>query len=1081
MANSNFSYLEKEYPILFNIGHAAEVNLNDDPVTCMFKLRQFGEKLSEILFNEHKLEFPFENTFHNRLKTLEFERILPDAVKDLLFTIKNKGNIAIHENNGTLEDAKGILFAAFKVSKWFYQSYSEENCDLSGIKFHVPEKPDTQQSLADLERQYNELEQKFEVLLKERDITELTKEKLQEIQQRSNLAAKKIDMSEAETRVLIDAQLRLAGWEADTNKLNYKLHKTLPQRGKKIAIAEWPTENKWADYALFIGTELYGLVEAKKYATDISTDLRQSKIYAELVKADNEASLLGIWENYKVPFLFSTNGRPYLEQIKTKSGVWFLDVRAKRNASRPLNGWYSPEGLVKLFEKNTNEAEDKLKNESANFLENKSGLALRKYQVKAIEAVENTILNNTENRRILVAMATGTGKTRTIIGLCYRLIQSNRFRRILFLVDRTLLANQAINFFKDNKIVGLNTFSEIYDVKGLKNLIPDIDTRLHFATVQGMVKRLFYNDSDEGIPSIDQYDCIIIDEAHRGYLLDREIEEDDLEFKNQNDYVSKYRMVLDYFDAYAIGLTATPALHTTEIFGSPVYTYSYREAVIDGYLIDHDPPYIIKTKLGEEGIVWEKGVKPKVLDKESNSIIELEKLEDELKIDIAGFNKLVITENFNRTVIKQLVKELDPEGDEKTLIFAATDEHADRVVQYLKEEFEKIGIDIADDAIQKITGKSYDPQEQVTRFKNEKYPNIAVTVDLLTTGIDVPSICNLVFLRRIKSRILYEQMLGRATRRCDEINKESFRIYDAVKVYETLQDYTQMKPVVVNPNTTFQQLVDEFKLIDREERAKRQIEQIVAKIQRKKQYINEQQKEQFKYNTKGIEIDDFIEMLIKNPTPQSVDQLIQLTGLWKFLDELKPTPSFMLVSEHEDEYLTTERGYGKADKPEDFLENFSKFIKENQNKITALNIVCTRPSDLDRNSLKELMLILDQQGFNTRSLKAAWKATKNEDIAADIISYIRTLAIGSSLISHEDRIKRAVNEIRNMYAWNKVQLKWIDRFEKQLLKETILRIEDLNEDPFDDAGGFDRLNKIFEDRLNEIVFKLNEKLYSEIA
>jgi type I restriction enzyme R subunit len=189
----------------------------------------------------------------------------------------------------------------------------------------------------------------------------------------------------------------------------------------------------------------------------------------------------------------------------------------------------------------------------------------------------------------------------------------------------------------------------------------------------------------------------------------------------------------------------------------------------------------------------------------------------------------------------------------------------------------------------------------------------------------------------------------------------------------------------------------------------------------------------------------------------------------------------MLVSEHEDEYLTTERGYGKADKPEDFLENFSKFIKENQNKITALNIVCTRPSDLDRNSLKELMLILDQQGFNTRSLKAAWKATKNEDIAADIISYIRTLAIGSSLISHEDRIKRAVNEIRNMYAWNKVQLKWIDRFEKQLLKETILRIEDLNEDPFDDAGGFDRLNKIFEDRLNEIVFKLNEKLYSEIA
>jgi type I restriction enzyme R subunit len=116
-----------------------------------------------------------------------------------------------------------------------------------------------------------------------------------------------------------------------------------------------------------------------------------------------------------------------------------------------------------------------------------------------------------------------------------------------------------------------------------------------------------------------------------------------------------------------------------------------------------------------------------------------------------------------------------------------------------------------------------------------------------------------------------------------------------------------------------------------------------------------------------------------------------------------------------------------------------------------------------------------------RSLKNAWKDAKNEDIAADIISYIRTLAIGSSLVSHEDRISRAVDTIRKMHSWNKVQLKWIDRFEKQLLKETILRLEDLNEDPFDKDGGFDRLNKIFENRLTDVVMKLNENLYSDIA
>lgn len=1081
MTQSNFSYLEKEFPILWNIGQAAEFNLYEDPVTCLFKLRQFGEVLTEYLFEEHRIEFPYDNSFHNRLKTLEFESILPGNVKDLLHTVKNKGNIAVHQNKGTIDDAKGTLFSSFKVAKWFYQSYSEENKVISDVKFHLPEKLDARHALHEAEQKYQELEEQFKKLLRERDTNALPEEKQQEIQTRSQRAAKKIEMSEAETRELIDEQLRQAGWEVDTDKLNYKLHKTIPQRGKKMAIAEWPAQSKWADYALFIGTQLYGIVEAKKYANDISTDLRQSKIYAELVEPKHEASLLGSWGNYKAPFLFSTNGRPYLKQIETKSGVWFLDAREEHNTARALQGWYSPEGLVKLYEKNIKESEAKLKSESPDFLESINGLGLRVYQVDAIQAIENKLMQHPDDRRALIAMATGTGKTRTIIGLCYRLIQSNRFKRILFLVDRRLLGIQAINHFKDNKIVGLNTFSEIYDVKGLKDLVPDIDTRLHFATVQGMVKRLFYSDSDEGTPSVDQYDCIIIDEAHRGYLLDKEIDEDDLEFKNQIDYVSKYRMVLDYFDAYAVGLTATPALHTKEIFGSPAFTYSYREAVIDGFLIDHDPPHKIKTKLGEEGIKWEKGEKPKAFDKESNSIIELGELEDELKIEITGFNKQVITESFNRTVIQQLVKDLDPDGEEKTLIFASTDEHADLVVQILKEEFQNIGIDIADDAVQKITGKSYDPEEQLTRFKNEKYPVIAVTVDLLTTGIDVPAICNLVFLRRIKSRILYEQMLGRATRRCDEIDKESFQIYDAVKIYETLEDYTQMKPVVVNPGTTFQQLAQEFEHIDSEERTKRQIEQIIAKLQRKRRFLDDQKEEQFKYNTKGIDPDELIDLLKGDPSKNMVGRIVQLSGLWKFLDELKSSPNAILVSEHQDEWLGTERGYGNADKPEDYLDNFSKFIKENQNKITALNIVCTKPSELDRKSLRELQLALDQEGFNARSLIIAWKDSKNEDIAADIISFIRTLAVGSSLISHEERIKRAEEKIRNMQEWNKVQNKWIDRIEKQLLKETVLRVEDLNDSPFADEGGFDRLDKIFEHHLADVITQLNENLYTDIA
>ncbi|OKL38557.1 type I restriction-modification system endonuclease [Pontibacter flavimaris] len=1081
MTPSNFSFLEAEYPILFNIGQSAEYHLHTDPTASLMKLRLFAERLTVKLFEEHALEFPEENTQHQRLKLLAYEQVLPYNIKDILHHIRKSGNTASHTGESESGEAKHSLLLAFKLAKWFYETYGSLHTDISAVKFQVPANLDARHALKLLEEDYKELEERFSKLLAERNTQGLPEEKQQAIKQRSEKAASKLEMSEAETRQLIDEQLRKAGWEADTPALNFKKHKTLPQPNRNIAIAEWPAGPKWADYALFVGLELYAIVEAKKYAQDISTNLGQSKVYAELIEAKHEAKLLGRWGKYKVPFLFSTNGRPYLEQIKTKSGIWFLDVRQETNNSKPLQGWYSPEGLVNLRERDIAAANEKLLTTSLDFLMSKSGLGLREYQIKAIQAVEQKLIQQPEERRALIAMATGTGKTRTVIGLCYHLIQTNRFNRILFLVDRTLLGTQALNSFKDNKIVDLNTFADVYEVKELKDMVPGIDTRLHFATVQGMVKRLFYNESEEKLPSVDQYDCIIIDEAHRGYLLDKQLDEEDLNFKDQFDYISKYRMVLDYFDAYAVGLTATPALHTKEIFGTAVYTYSYREAVIDGFLIDHDPPYLIKTKLNEEGINWKKGEKPKAYDKESNSILELEELDDELNIDVAGFNKLVLNENFNRTVVQQLVKELDPNSDEKTLIFAATDNHADTVVAMLKEEFNKAGIELPDNAIEKITGNSYNPAEQVKKYKNEKYPNIAVTVDLLTTGIDVPAICNIVFLRKVKSRILYEQMLGRATRRCDDIQKETFRIFDAVRLYETLQDYTQMKPVVADPKVSFEQLAEELHHIDTNERAKKQLEQIVAKLQRKKHKMNEHHEAQFKYKSGGTEIDELIMQLLDEPVQQGIQQVVQLSGLWKFLDELKPAPAVQYVSEHEDAYLTTEKGYGKGQKPEDYLESFSKFIKEKQNEIAALNIICTNPKALNRESLKNLYLELGLKGFDDKSLKEAWKEVKNQDIAADIIAFIRTLAIGSALESREERIKRAVSKVRTMRNWNKTQLNWISRFESQLLAETVLQVEDLNKEPFKDSGGFQKLDKIFESQLTEVINTINDNLYIQTA
>jgi len=1026
------------------------------------------------------MEFPHQYGLHNRIRELKYENILPDQIATLLTRVRIKGNLGVHQGKASHNDAISSLLASFSISKWFVSTYGEESYpELSAQKFHKPENLDARHALKVLEEEFELRETEYQNKIAE--LTQLSANQQQDYKSKGEEKANALYYSERETRQLfIDPQLKAAGWEVDTLTLDYKSNKTLPQKGKNMAISEWPVTGGYADYALFIGLELYGVIEAKKYNTDISTNLSQSKRYAENIKPIVPLVILGEWRGYKVPYLFSTNGRNYLKQIETKSGIWFLDVRKVRNNARVLQGWYSPEGLKKLHLQDINSADNKLKNQSPDFLSDPSGLNLRDYQMTAISKVEESLLQFPNTRRLLLAMATGTGKTRTIIGLVYRLIQTNRFRRILFLVDRRLLASQAFDAFKDNKVADLNTFGEIYKVSGLKDVLPELETRLHFATVQSIVKRLFYSENPEQLP-VDAYDCIIVDEAHRGYLLDKEQDEEELEFKDQKDYVSKYRMVLEYFDSHAIGLTATPALHTTDIFGRPVYSYSYREAVIDGWLIDHEPPIKIKTELSENGITFKKGEKPEVYNPETNEIIELDALEDELNFEIDGFNKSVLSPSFNRTVITELVNHLDPEGEEKTLIFAARDDHADLIVKMLKEEFAEIGADVHDEAIIKLTGIVDKPKTQLKKFKNEIYPNIVVTVDLLTTGIDVPTICNLVFMRRVRSRILYEQMVGRATRLCDDINKEIFRIYDAVRLYEALEDYTSMKPVVVNPKTTMTQLAEELPQIRSTERIQKQLDQIVAKLHRKKPYITEDRDTKIEHTSEGLDFLNFINK-IQNLTPEEAQsELPQYIPTLRYIDKIKRSIKPTYLSNHPDSLIVAEQGYGKYQRPEDYIESFQKYIEENKNKITGLTLVCTKPSDLDRKSLKELRLQLDDEGFNSYLLNKAYKAAKNEDIAADIISYIRSHAIGSSLISHEERIKNAVDRIRNQQEWNKIQSKWLDRFEKQLIAESILQKEDLDKSPFSDAGGYRRLNKVFNNELDDLITKININLYNQSA
>ena len=418
---------------------------------------------------------------------------------------------------------------------------------------------------------------------------EAPKSEMQEFIARGEEAATKIDLDEAATRALIDQQLRDSEWEPDTKSLRHSAG-TRPMKGRNLAIAEWPTASGPADYALFVGLTLVGVVEAKRRRKNVSAAVDQSERYSSGMGAGDFVFPGGPWGDHKVPFVFAANGRSYLKQIETESGIWFRDTRRAENHRRALVNWPTPDGLSGQLEIDQDAATAALKVMPFEF-----GFPLRDYQQGAIKAVEEVL--GAGRRSMLLAMATGTGKTKLAIALLYRLLATKRFRRICFVVDRSALADQAAGEFSTTKIVSGKAFADIFGLKRLQDVTPESETKVHICTIQGLVKRVLYAADSSEAPPVDQYDLMVIDECHRGYLLDREMSDEELSFRGQEGYISKYRRVLEYFDAVKVGLTATPALHTTDIFGDPIFTYSYRQAVIDGYLIDHEPPVRIETAL----------------------------------------------------------------------------------------------------------------------------------------------------------------------------------------------------------------------------------------------------------------------------------------------------------------------------------------------------------------------------------------------------------------------------------------------------------------------------------------------------
>lgn len=1151
--SSNFAFLKEHDPVFFQLASTAEQVFASDPNTTLIKLRQLGEALAQDLASRAGIELEATTSQSDLLYKLSRDIQLDQNIRSLFHTLRIEGNKATHQFRTQHREALDGLKVARELCIWYHRAFGKAGSTFKAGAFVTPSDPSTplrelQSQIEQLKAQLSESSQQLEnnqqlagllkreaeeyaVLAEQMDAESRTHKQLaaeheaalnklrseheqslkalqqqlaakpqagQQVAHKTKQASSQFDLNEDLTRILIDQQLNDAGWEADSLDLTWSKG-ARPEKGKNKAIAEWPTNKpkENADYVLFAGPTPVAIVEAKRQRINVADRIPQAERYSRQLIISSDLQPAGSasgWADgqgghFHVPFAFACNGRPYVKQLEEQSGIWFRDLRSPSNLRRPLQDFYTPEGLNDRLQRSRAEAEAKLQQEGFAYLK------LRAYQENAIKAVEQALANN--RRQCLLAMATGTGKTRTIIGLMYRLLKSERFRRILFLVDRSALGQQAIEAFHEASLEQNHTLAQIYDIKELGDMAAEAETRIQVATVQAMVRRIFQSDNP---PPIDAFDCIIVDEAHRGYTLDQEMTEGELAVRDFSQYLSQYRRVLDYFDACRIGLTATPAKHTSEIFGKPVFTYSYREAVADDWLIDHEPPIRYETQLTQHGIRFEKGESVSVINTQTGEV-DVAELEDELTFNIESFNRRVITPAFDKVICDELAKELDPFGEEKTMIFCVNQAHAERVKNLLDEAFKAAyGEQYNEAAVRIITGQSDKVEQLIRRYKNEPNPNIAITVDLLTTGIDVPKICNLVFMRRVRSRILYEQMKGRATRRCDEIGKTVFRVYDPVDLYASLEAVDTMKPLVKNPNISLEQLVSELAsgashdapgsqddsshahdVLD-------QLSQRVMRILRKAQHKAEskpslKQKLDELQDAWGVEpakLHSHLHELGPQQAANFVRQHSQLISQLAAVSALLGSENYPVISTHTDELMVREQNYGQNQKPADYLESFNEFIHKQLNQSAALGVVVNRPKDLTREQLREVRLLLDQHGFSEASLKSAWRNQTNQEIAASIIGYIRQAAIGEALLPFDQRVTQSMQKIYALQPWTPVQRKWLERLAKQLVHEVIIDPQQVN-DAFRNDGGLKGLDRNLGGNLDLVLEALNDNLWQAVS
>ena len=916
---------------------------------------------------------------------------------------------------------------------------------------------------------------------------------------------------EKQARVLIDQHLRDAGWIIqDPNAINL-------DEGVGIAVREFPLKTGYADYLLYADGKAIGVVEAKPKGYPLTGVETQSSKYTNGLPKD--------LPHYRLPLPFAYESTGEMTRFTNS-----LDPDAR---SREVFAFHRPEELIRLATK-----DEQLRALLREMPPLDAG-NLWRVQIGSITNLEKSLAEN--RPRALIQMATGSGKTYTAVNACYRLIKYAGAKRILFLVDRNNLGRQTHNEFQQFSSPSTGyKFTEEYEVQHLKGKTISPSSKVCITTIQRLYAMLANKELDEeneegslfetdtslvkeplgvgynpAIP-IETFDFVVIDECHRSIY-------------------NLWRQVLDYFDSFLIGLTATPTKQTIGFFnGNLVQDYGHEQAVLDKVNVGFDV-YAIETKVTKEGatLAKEPGLFVPHRDRRTKTT-KYKELDDDLTYTAGQLDRDVVNKSQIRLVIqtfKDKLSEIFPDRTElpKTLFFAKTDQHAEDIVQIIREVFAK-----GNDFCQKITSKSTGakPEDLLNQFRNSYFPRVAVTVDLIATGTDVRPLECLVFMRNVKSLGYFEQMKGRGCRIVDPDDlravtpdakvKTRFVIVDCVGVCEEGKSTT--KPLDREPSVPLDKLLD---LVAKGVASDDLASTIASRLVRLDQRMDDNQREIVEEASGGRTLcqisGDLLESIdpdknlekakekfgVEEPSDEQIAKVEKeavtkalstfhkpqlreaILSVRRSLDQVidEQTPDVLLKAGFSDEALQKART---------MLTSFKKFIEDNKDEIEAIKILYSRPyrAGLRFKHVKELASKLNQAPFYVdpkypESVGTLWRAyelTEPQKVRGkgkqlvDVVALVKHAIDPSSLLSPmgmtvEERYQEWLGDKEKLgVTFTMDQKKWLDAIKDHIASSLAIEQDDLEEVPFNTIGGLGRAYELFGETLAPILDELNMRL-----